>query len=484
MINRRIIQISAFTATLSAIIVLSWWVKADPTSEYNIALPGMDNVPEELYDSASIKEVEFGSVFHFNKLLDKEISGEWPRFRGGDFSNISRETNLISSQVDVNSRILWSVELGEGHAGAAVKYGRVYLLDYDEEYKADILKCLSLSDGSELWHTGYNVTIKRNHGISRTVPAVSDSFVVTIGPRCHVMCVSAITGQVLWGKNLEKDFGVKVPLWYTGQCPLIDKNTVVIAVGGDILMMGIDIKSGDILWQTPNDQGYKMSHSSIIPMQVHGVNQYVYSAVGGLIGISAEENNIGNLLWTCNDWSHSVIAPSPVLLENNKIFVSAGYSAGSMLIQLSYSDNEFSAKPIQTITPSEGIASEQQTPVYHDGQLCAVLPKDAGALKEQFACFDSQDISKLVWSSGKTKRFGLGPYMFADDKYLILDDEGQLTIINADSDYYNEILQTDLLGGHDAWAPLALAGSRLILRDSKTMICVDIGKDFNPGLDS
>jgi len=386
--------------------------------------------------------------------------------------------------VDFDSRFLWSVELGEGHAGAAVAYGRVYVLDYDEELKADILRCFSLENGDELWQTGYKVSIKRNHGISRTVPAVSDSFVVTMGPRCHVMCTNAITGQVLWGKNLEKDYGVKVPLWYTGQCPVIDNGTAVIAVGGDILMMGLDCETGEKLWETSNPYNLKMSHSSIIPMELHGVPQYVYSAVGGLVGISAESSNTGAILWSCDEWSHSVIAPSPIPISGNRIFVSAGYSAGSMLIQIDNEDGVFAATPIQIITPSEGLASEQQTPINVDGMLCAVLPKDAGALKEQFACFDENDITRLIWSSGKSNRYGLGPYLLADSKFLILDDEGVLSILTSDNNQFQELVKSDLLEGHDAWAPMALVNHQLILRDSKTMICIHIGKNFRVGEES
>ena len=37
------------------------------------------------------------------------------------------------------------------------------------------------------------------------------------------------------------------------------------------------------------------------------------------------------------------------------------------------------------------------------------------------------DCSKIIWSSGKTERFGLGPYLIADGKIFILSDDGILT---------------------------------------------------------
>ena len=37
----------------------------------------------------------------------------------------------------------------EGHAGAAIHRGRVYLIDYDRDKKLDAIRCLSLDDGSK-----------------------------------------------------------------------------------------------------------------------------------------------------------------------------------------------------------------------------------------------------------------------------------------------------------------------------------------------
>ena len=52
-------------------------------------------------------------------------------------------------------KVLWSVELGQGFAAAAVAAGCVYVLDYDEQAKADTMRCLSLDDGREIpdWFT-------------------------------------------------------------------------------------------------------------------------------------------------------------------------------------------------------------------------------------------------------------------------------------------------------------------------------------------
>jgi len=215
------------TAALMGLILMGWWLLHNPTKDFIENIPGMDGRPER--SSSRGEAVEIGSIFAQYDGSPSEIRAGWPRFRGADFDNIGKEnTRLLDDWGSEGPAVSWSVELGEGHGGPVVSNGRVYVLDYDEEERADILRCFSLDDGKEIWRRGYNVYVKRNHGMSRTVPAVTDKYVVTIGPKCHVMCVDAGTGDFKWGLDLENDYGAEVPLWYTGQCPLIDDSTAVL----------------------------------------------------------------------------------------------------------------------------------------------------------------------------------------------------------------------------------------------------------------
>jgi outer membrane protein assembly factor BamB len=138
-------------------------------------------------------------------------------------------------------KIQWTVDLGEGHAGPAVYKGLVYVIDYDEEKQADMLRCFDLQNGREVWRRWYEVRIKRNHGMSRTIPAVTEKFILTIGPRSHAMCLDRKSGDMLWGLNIEKEYQTEVPFWYTGQCPMIDDGAAIIATGGKSILIAVDL---------------------------------------------------------------------------------------------------------------------------------------------------------------------------------------------------------------------------------------------------
>jgi outer membrane protein assembly factor BamB len=234
-------------------------------------------------------------------------------------------------------------------------------------------------------------------------------------------------------------------------------------------MLAVDCKTGEVIWKAPNPKGWKMSHSSILPLTLYGEKTFVYAAVGGISGISTT----GKILWQF-PWSASVIAPSPVLLPNNQIYITGGYGAGSLILQINKTADGYTAKEVAKQGPKEWLACEQQTPILFDGLLYGIMPKDGGALKRQLVCYDPVT-RKLIWTSGKTHRFGLGPFFLADGKFYILDDDGTLTIIEASKTKYKQLAQHKVLDGHDAWGPIALAGTRMILRDSTRMICIDVG---------
>ena len=458
--------------TLLALLSLVAWVRTNPSRGLLAEVPGNDG-----FDAAAAAKrpaVDLTGIFERFDGTPSTLPGAWTRFRGADSSNVVPEgPALAETWGDGGPKKLWSVAVGEGYAAPVVFGGCVYLMDYDVANRADAIRCFSLDDGREIWRHSYGNNIKRNHGMSRTIPAVNADYLVVMGPRCHVLCLDTPTGAYRWGIDLERDYGTTEPLWYTGQCPIIDHGQAIVApCGTEVLMMGVDCATGDVAWTTPNPNGWNMSHSSVIPMTLLGKPMYVYGALGGMVGVSADPGDAGTLLWEI-PWDAKVVAPSPVQVADDALFVTAGYGRGSRLLRLHREGEAFSVEVVYDRPPSEVLACEQQTPIFHDGLLYGIMPKDAGPLKGQFVCYRPD--GELVWSSGSDNRFGLGPFLLADNKFFLLDDEGTLTMTDARVDGFAPLGKADLLEGHDAWGPLALAGTRLLLRDMNTLACVDLG---------
>ncbi len=451
----------AFAA--AGVVCLAYlWISADAAPQLDVRVPIAANSPEE----SAGEEEDILSRAELTTYDGKpaDLPGIWPYFRGPALDAIGKvDVTLARSWSAQGPPVLWSVDLGEGYAGAAVLDGRVFVADYDQDKLGDAIRCFSLADGKEIWRYFYPVKVKRNHGMSRTVPAVTDKYVVTIGPKCHVACLDVATGQLKWFLDLVRDYGATVPAWYAGQCPLIENGKVILGVGGEALIMAVDIETGQIAWQTPNPQGWEMTHSSVVPVEFAGKRMYVWCASGGVVGVSADD---GTLLWEMTEWQIRIAnVPTPLPVGPGRLFLSGGYNAGAMMLQLSDDNGQIAATPEFRLAP-EVFGSPQHTPIFYEGYIYGVRPD------EQLVCVDLD--GNVVWTSGSTHKFGLGPYTIINDLIYVLDDHGLLTLAEAQSGQYVQLVQAQVLHGIDAWGPMAVAENRLIVRDLTKMICLDI----------
>jgi len=396
------------------------------------------------------------------------LPGAWPCFRGPDLNAFVNAdiSGPLTQQWDVQPpKALWNIQLGEGYAGAAVANGRVYVLDYDQAKQGDTIRCLSLDDGREIWRYFYKVKIKRNHGMSRTIPVIAGDCVITLGPKCHVVCLDAVTGALRWKRDLVREDGAEAPPWYAGQCPLVDGDQLILGVGGkDALVMALDYRTGEVLWRTPNPQGWKMTHSSLTPMTLGDEKSYVYCASGGAAGVSATD---GRLLWQYPDWHINIAnVPSPVVIDSQRVFLSGGYNAGSMMLSIKRVDKEYRPEVLFRLD-AKVFGSEQQTPIYFNGYLYGVRSDG------QLVCLDPN--GQIRWASSSAHKFGYGPYIIIRGLIYVMNDEGYLTMAKATPETYAPLTAAQVLQqGNESWGPMAFVSGRLIVRDLTRMVCLDV----------
>lgn len=445
------------------VLVLGGWLLHRSGKPLSLRVPGTDASPG-IAAIANTNPVFLGELTRGDGQPATN-SAAWPQFRGPARDGIAGETKLARNWDAAGPKQLWSVAVGDGYAGPAIANGRVYLMDYDVEHRRDALRCLSLADGRDTWRYSYPVNVKRNHGMSRTVPAIAGKFVVAMGPKCHVICCDAETGELRWSLDLVREFGATVPEWYAGQCPLIDGDKVILAPGGpDALLIAVSLDTGKVLWRTPNPQGWKMTHSSIMPMDFGGQRQYVYCANKGVVGVSAAD---GAQLWQTTAWKISIATvPSPCILPDGKIFLTGGYNAGSMIVQLSEDAGRVAVKT-QAKLGAETFGATQHTPILHDGHLYGTRADG------KFTCLSTD--GKVLWTSASGDNLGLGSFLLADGLIFALNDSGQLRLLEATPTRHTELARAQVLpNARESWGPMALAGNRLLVRDLTKMVCLQV----------
>lgn len=390
---------------------------------------------------------------------------DWPQFRGPGRDGVSKETGLLRNWPEAGPKVLWTVPVGQGYAGAAVVAGRVYHNDYDEAKGEWSVIARTLADGKELWRYSEAKRIRPNHAITRTVPAVDARFVFSMDPKCVLHALDAKTGKQVWSKDLVAIYKTRIPPWYNGQNPLLEADRIVIATGGDALMVALDKATGKELWRTPNTPGAILSHASVMPATLAGVKQYLYATLEGIYGVQAKD---GRLLWTHSRKFNVAAAPSPLALEGDRVFMTGPYDAGSVMIRVKNNGGTFAAETVWDFKNNEW-NSEVHTPVVFQGHMFGVGKKQRGL----FTCLDFN--GKNVWDSAGKASFELGSFLFADGMFFVLEGKtGTLRLIEANTSGYKELAKAQVLSGVDVWGPMALSDGKLILRDLGKMVCLDV----------
>jgi outer membrane protein assembly factor BamB len=401
------------------------------------------------------------------------VAQDWPQFRGPNRDNVaSTESGLLRAWPADGPRVLWKVPVAEGYAGAAIKGDRLYLNDYDVEKGEHWVRCLSMADGKDLWGWSYPIAIRPNHGITRTVPAVGEKLVFSMDPKNRLHALDALTGELVWQKNLIQEYKAIIPGWYVGQNPLLDGDRLIFATGGDALLVALDQATGEEVWRSPNPGNDAMSHSSVMSATIGGVKQFLYLTMNSIVGIDAAD---GKQLWSSPFQARMAAPVSPVPIGDGRIFVTSGYDAGSAMLQVEKTAAGFSAKRLYSLTSAQ-FNSEVHTPILFQDHLFAVGSKSRGR-------FMSVGLDgTVVWQSplGSTEEartFELGGFILADGMFFILDGRsGILRLVEANTTEYKELASAQILQAGDVWGPPALSNGRLIIRDMAEMFCLQVGR--------
>lgn len=392
-------------------------------------------------------------------------AADWPQFRGPARDGISKETGLLRQWPASGPKVLWTVPVTQGYAAAAIVAGRVYHHDYDEAKAEWGVFCRSLATGKEIWRFTEVRKIRPNHGITRTVPATDGKYVFSMDPKAGLHCLNAATGKQLWYKDLVTVYKTKIPPWYNGQNPLLEPDRIIIATGGDAIMVALDKATGKELWRTPNSTNLILSHASAMPAVLGGVKQYLYATLDGLLGVSAKD---GKLLWSFARKFNVAVAPSPLAIDGERVFMTGPYDAGSVMVRVRKAGENFQAESIFDFKNNEW-NSEVHTPVVYNNHFFGVGKKKRGL----FTCMSFD--GKPVWDSEGKSSYELGSFLLADGMFFVLEGKtGMLRLLEANTTGYKELAHAQVLSGEDVWGPMALSDGKLVLRDMTKMVCIDV----------
>jgi len=449
-------------------------------------------------------------------LASPSLASDWPQFQGPAGDGTSKETGLVRAFPESGPRVLWSIGVEPGYGGAAVRDGEVYFLDRISGEK-DVLLAVDLKSGEELWRFENETPGRLMYPGSRGVPTVTEGFVYAIGGFGHLYCIDRKTHEAAWILDVVADYGGEMPMFGYANSPLVLDDLVIVApMGSDVGLLALDRKTGDEIWTFG---GLGSSHSTPVVLDLMGKTQILFvsstidmSAFGDMPEPPADapmpgstppsESEVpeefadfqipgsglitalspgGDLLWQSRSYYCSTPIPFPVKIDDEHVFFTGGYDAGSVLLRMSKDGSKYE---LEEVFRTE-LGGQIHIPMVVDDHLYLLVNENSNDPRPRrknggLMCMDLE--GKEKWRTGDAPYFGRGNMILADGILIIQDGRsGFLRLVEPTSAGYQllaeaNIFDKDQRRDHRVWAPMALAGGHLLMRSQEQLKCVSLEK--------
>lgn len=419
-------------------------------------------------------------IFSVILLFGCTKTQNWNQYLGPERNNTISGIEILYEWPEDGPTKVWEKKLGPGYGGASVFENEVFILDR-KKGESDILRCLDLETGEEKWNYEYEAKGEIPYPGSRIVPCVGKNYVWTVGPHGHMYCIDKKTHQPVWNKDFQKEFEAKLPNWGFSQSPLIYNKLVIVAPQGKKGgVTAFDKISGELVWKSRALTGHNWHVSPLLASygekdQVIIISPYDRKDSTYTQEVVSFDANTGEELWVYHGLeSFSTIAP-PVVVENNKLFLTqcsykGNYSPISIMLEIELDGEKFNVKEV--------FVSEEAGCKMHPGIVIDnyVYLNDNGNPNEM-VCLSMK--GERVWEKKSAPNFEMGS-MIKVGNYIINQNgkNGDIHLIEPSSDGYKELGKASFFSSKksQAWAPMAFSNGKLLVRDMEKMVCVDLQK--------
>lgn len=395
-------------------------------------------------------------------------AADWPAYRGPAGNGIAPEVLPPEPWPENGLATLWKVPTATGFSSFSVADGKAFTLVRRAFDDSDCETCVALDakTGKELWAAQLSLAKYDGGGDSggsgdgpRSTPVFNGGKVYAFDARLVLTCLEAASGKVIWRKDLVAEHGGKVFQWQSAASPVIDGELVFVAGGGEgQALLGLNKHTGAVVWKAEND---KATHSTPLVTDLAGVRQVLFFTQEGLVAVLPKT---GAVLWRHKFPFRVATAITPVV-SDNLVYCSAAYEVGAGLVRVTKKGDAFEATEVWR-KPKE-LLNHWSTPVVKNGYLYGLFghaPHKTGPLK----CVELAT-GREMWSQAG---FGPGGLILAGDRLIVLGDQGQLVLVEANPTAYKELSRMQAVSGK-CWSTPALSDGRLYVRSTKEGVCLD-----------
>jgi outer membrane protein assembly factor BamB len=432
-----------------------------------------------------------------SKLMMKELSSviillicmlnvsaqDWPDWRGSGRDGLWNESEILQTFGGDTIPLKWSVPCGPGYSSPTVAGGKVYFMDrIISSGEEERVICLDAGTGKVVWSFTYPCvygSVGYPAGPRASV-VISDGKAYALGTMGHLHCLNALTGAVIWKRDLNREYEIRMPIWGIAATPLVMEGKVILQIGGSngAGILALDKESGKELWRAMDDEA---SYSAPMLISQAGKQVVVVWTAEHLAGL---DSGTGQVYWKFPFTIKQGLAISTPILYKDYIFVSCFYN-GSLLVKLdqkTLTAEKVWSRSGENERKTDALHCVINTPVIMDGYIYGV--DSYGELR----CLSLENgdriwenlstVTKNRWANIHFIQNGGHTWMFNEHGELLittLSPKG-LTVMSRARLIEPTTSQLNRSGTGVTWSHPAFADRHVFIRNDKRVVCAYLGK--------
>lgn len=394
-------------------------------------------------------------------LTSTAVKGtDWPQFLGPTRDGIYTAQDISAKWPQEGPTVVWQKKVGWGFAGPAVAEGKLILFHRLEN--RETVECLNATNGEPIWKFDYPTQYKDEFGFDegpRAVPTIAQGKVFTLGANGEFHCLNFSDGKKIWSIDIRKEFSAEKGYFGLVCAPLVEGKAVIANIGGQngAGIVAFDIENGKVLWRATDEEA---SYSSPVAATIDGKRRIFCFARSGLVMLAPDTGEVlASHTWRSR--SHASVNAATPLVIGNKIFLSACYETGAIVLELK--GNKFEV----LWSGDDQLSNHYATSVQRDGFLYGFHGRQEQG--QVLRCIELAT-GKLRWEHAG---FSAGTVTLAGDTLLVMTEKGQLVQVAARSNKFEEMNTAQVLPFGVRAYP-ALAAGRFYARSKDKLVCLDL----------
>lgn len=367
-------------------------------------------------------------------------AADWPQFLGPQRDGVAAESEpALPDSFQSEPKPIWNHKIGSGHAGPVVANGKAII--FHRQGSDVIIDALDALTGEPLWQQRFPTDYRDDFGMDngpRAVPTISGNRVFLHGADGMVYALDLASGNKLWQADTKRDHAS--PQGYFGRAcaPLVADGKVIISTGGKAALTAFDAKDGHVVWTCGEDEA---SYASPVMLNETVILAWLRDH---LTTFSLQDGKVLDRDHYRPEIDASVSAATPIK-TNAGWFLTAEYDVGCSLWDISDK-----GKLKKTWSEDSLLNAHYATPVYHDGCVYGFDGRQERGMT--LRCVDLK-ARKVAWESPTVRG---GTLLRVKDKLVVLTEEGELWVVRATSEKFDQILTTQVLrANHRSYAAYA-----------------------------